>query len=104
MADSKHPAPTATPDEVADRRKVAETEWGTYVALCPIGHNGALAYNAGDPVPVSNVERHGYLEQGLVGKVGNKEAQDVIRGIHEAAGAAPIGALPPVSLGVPVKN
>jgi len=44
-------------------------EYGTYVAVVPIYHDGARAYNAGDPVPVSNVKRHGYLAQGLVCEV-----------------------------------
>lgn len=33
------------------------TEWGTYVAVGPIDINGVRAFNAGDPVPVSHVER-----------------------------------------------
>ncbi len=37
-----------------------------YVAVVPIVHNGVRAYNVGYPVPVSNVEKYGYLEQGLV--------------------------------------
>lgn len=43
-----------------------EVEYGTYVATQPIVINGVRAYNAGNPVPVSNVDQYGYLEQGLV--------------------------------------
>lgn len=49
-------------------------EYGAYVALQPIDHDGVRAYNTGDPVPVSNVELHGYLEAGKVAKVGTKKA------------------------------
>jgi hypothetical protein len=35
-------------------------EYGTYIANRPIDVNGARAYNVGDPVPVSNVQQHGY--------------------------------------------
>lgn len=41
-----------------------------YVAVVPIVHNGVRAYNVGYPVPVSNVEKYGYLEQGLVRAIG----------------------------------
>ncbi len=44
-------------------------EYGIYVAAQTIYYNGVRAYNAGDAVPVSNVEQHGYLERGLVRRV-----------------------------------
>lgn len=44
-------------------------EYGTYRAKVDITYEGARAYNAGDPVPVSNVEAHGYLTDGLVEEV-----------------------------------
>lgn len=47
-------------DAVAEDLEAQQTEYGTYVANRPIDVNGARAYNVGDPVPVSNVERHGY--------------------------------------------
>ena len=37
-------------------------EWGAYVATSVIHINGARAFNVGDPVPASHVER------GVVGK------------------------------------
>jgi hypothetical protein len=39
---------------------INEIEWGTYVAWEDIYHNGVPAYLAGQPVPISNVERWGY--------------------------------------------
>lgn len=35
-------------------------EYGTFAAAEQIGVGGRIAYREGDPVPVSNVERHGY--------------------------------------------
>jgi hypothetical protein len=110
MTDAK-PAqgtPLATADEVKVRAAEQKKEWGTYVAIGPIHHNGVLAYTAGDPVPVSNVELHGYDNDGLVAKVDTKAGQDVIRELHEnggvLSGAVSPPALPPVSMGVPVKD
>lgn len=45
-------------------------EYGTYIAVHPILHFGARAYNVGNPVPKANVEQYGYLAQGLVSEVG----------------------------------
>jgi hypothetical protein len=47
-------------------------EYSTYVATQDIHVGNALAYRAGDPVPVSNVEKHGYDKQGLVAKTSSK--------------------------------
>lgn len=44
-------------------------EYGTYRATRDIRVGTALAYKAGEPVPVSNVEKHGYLDAGLVSRV-----------------------------------
>lgn len=44
-------------------------EYATYVAATQIFVGTALAYNEGDPVPVSNVNLHGYEAAGLVRKV-----------------------------------
>ncbi|MCA1570789.1 MAG: hypothetical protein LC798_10830 [Chloroflexi bacterium] len=53
-------------------QRIAEqqVEYSQYVAAQPIDHNGARAYNVGDPVPASNVQRFGYEGSGLVLKVG----------------------------------
>lgn len=58
------------PTPVEDFAAAQAAEYGTYVALAPIRHDGVLAYGVGDAVPVSNVEAYGYLEAGLVAPVG----------------------------------
>jgi hypothetical protein len=107
MPDKSAPAPAAVPlataEETEARVKEQAAEWGTWVAVAPIDHNGVRAYNPGDPVPSSNVERHGYDKAGSVKKIASKEAQDFVRGLHEAAQQQSVAAtLPSVSLGVPV--
>lgn len=41
----------------AQYREALGAEWGTYVATVPIDIDGVRAFNVGDPVPVSHVER-----------------------------------------------
>ena len=41
-----------------DERKARESEYGTYTASEAIHIDGALAFNAGDPVPVSHVQKY----------------------------------------------
>ena len=65
------------PDTVDDLAKAQEAEYGTWVALQPIEHNGVRAYQTGDPVPVSNVAIYGYDKDGLVAKTSTKAAQAV---------------------------
>lgn len=62
--------------EVEDLRKAQQKEYGTYVAVEPIDYEGVRAYNVGDPVPVSNVEKHGYLESNSVKKVEAEPAKE----------------------------
>jgi hypothetical protein len=57
-----------------DYRKTLRDEYGEFVALQQIYFDGALAYNVGDPVPKSNVEAHGYLDDGLVARTTTKAA------------------------------
>jgi len=99
--------PFATQEEKAAFVEEQVQEYGTYVAIVPILAGGVPAYNPGDPVPVSNVERHGYEKDGLVAKVGSKAAQDMVRAIHEstqAAGQQYQGPVQPVTLGVSLKD
>lgn len=58
-------------------RAEQEKEYGQYVAKDDIYVGTALAYRAGDPVPASNVEAHGYDKNGLVAKTGTKAAAAV---------------------------
>ena len=96
--------PTATAAEVATHRDSQQKEYGAYVALSPISYNGSLAYLAGDPVPASNVEAHGYLTDGLVAKQESKQAQELVAGIHAKTTATTVAEVPaPVSLNAPVK-
>ena len=53
---------------VEDFAAAQAAEYATFVASEPILVDGVRAYNPGDPVPVSNVEKHGYLQLGVVRK------------------------------------
>lgn len=70
MADK---APMTVDEYVAAQQK----EYGTYVAVNPIDHLGARAFNPGDPVPVSHVER-GVVSLDDVAKVTTKAAAAVL--------------------------
>jgi hypothetical protein len=59
------------PSPVEDFAAAQAAEYAAFVAVETILVDGARAYNVGDPVPVSNVELHGYLEAGLVRKAGD---------------------------------
>jgi hypothetical protein len=50
------------PTTIDEYKAAQAAEWGKYVAAEPIDIDGARAFNAGDPVPASHVER------GVVGK------------------------------------
>lgn len=56
--------PDLTPDE--EYRKAQEAEYGTYVAAHPIDIRGARAFNTGDPVPKSHVDRGVVSEDDVV--------------------------------------
>ncbi len=51
-------------------RQAQAEEYGTWVAAQDIWEGTALAYRTGNPVPRSNVERHGYDQRGLVVRQG----------------------------------
>ena len=46
-----------TPVTAEELREAQRKEYSTYVATEPIDINGVRAFNVGDPVPVSHVER-----------------------------------------------
>jgi hypothetical protein len=104
MPDKNAAAPVATPEEVAKLAEEQTTEYGTYFAVAPIAFNGAPAYNAGDPVPVSNVKKYGYDTDGLVEKAGSAAGNKVAAALAEQATASPNAVVAPqVSLNIPVK-
>jgi hypothetical protein len=43
--------------DLDDYKAAVDAEWGVYVAAEAIDLGGARAFNEGDPVPVSHVER-----------------------------------------------
>jgi hypothetical protein len=69
-------------------REAQVKEYGQYVALGPIDHDGARAYNAGDPVPTSNVDRWDYHGRGLVAKRGTKDANAAVEQANQPPGLA----------------
>lgn len=105
MPDQTPPPVVATAEETTAFRSEQEKEWNTWVAVAPISFNGTPAYNAGDPVPASNVARYGYEADGLVAKVSTKAGAEVIKRLHEVATAEPTPvAGTPVSLNVTVPS
>mgnify|MGYP001025037014 CR=1 FL=1 len=84
MADSKPEVAEQTSPitaELADHIEAQRKEYGMYVAARQIHVGTALAYNPGDAVPISNAERLGYVEEGLVVKVGTKEHRDLLQSL-----------------------
>ena len=60
--------PFTADQELQDYLAAQIKEYSTYVATADIYVGNALAYRAGDPVPIGNVELHGYDKDGLVAK------------------------------------
>lgn len=67
------PEPSTDADLAAEQAR----EYGTYVALRAINIRGARAFNVGDPVPVSHVER-GIVSGEDVAKRGTKAGQSAV--------------------------
>ena len=67
--------PFTADQEFQDYLAAQAKEYGTYIATADIYVGNALAYRAGDPVPVSNVEKHGYDKDGLVAKTSSSKAK-----------------------------
>jgi hypothetical protein len=64
--------PFAADQELQDYIAAQTKEYSTWVATQDIHVGNALAYRTGDPVPISNVEKHGYDKQGVVAKTSSK--------------------------------
>jgi hypothetical protein len=56
-----------------DRREAQRKEYGRYVAAESISIDGALAFRAGDPVPVSHVESGVVDKSQVVGASSKKQ-------------------------------
>lgn len=63
-----------TPDDI---RKAAQADYGTYVAKDTVIIDGVRAFNQGDPVPASHVER-GVVSHDDVVKVSTKAGQALV--------------------------
>lgn len=61
-----------------------DAEYGVYVAVEPIDIGGARAFNAGDSVPTSHIER-GVVSDGQVAKITTKAGR-VAAGLDESKG------------------
>lgn len=61
--------------EAAALRKAQEAEYSAYVATEQIFIGGALAFNVGDPVPKSHVDR-GVVDKEQVAKPSTKAGQE----------------------------
>lgn len=59
-------SPFDSDQELAEYSAAQVQEWSKWEARDVIEVNGARAYNPGDPVPTSNVERHDYAKAGKV--------------------------------------
>lgn len=64
------------PTTVEELRKAQAAEYGTYVATGPIDIGGTRAFNLGDPVPVSHIER-GVVAADQVVKTTTKAGQAI---------------------------
>lgn len=64
------------PTAADDFQAAQEKEWGQYVAVEAIAIDGVRAFNPGDPVPVSHVER-GVVDKSQVARRDTKAAQAV---------------------------
>ena len=67
--------------ELQDQIELQRKEYGLYVANQQIHVGTALAYNPGDAVPIDNAERLGYVEAGVVVKVGTKAHKDLMESL-----------------------
>lgn len=67
----------AAPAEVEALMQAQAKEYGTYVAVQPIDIGGARAFNVGDAVPMSHVER-GVVPSEAVAKSTTKAGQAAI--------------------------
>jgi len=77
VAEATSPITAELSDFIARQRE----EYGKYVANQQIFAGNALAYNAGDAIPIENCERLQYVEHGLAVKVGSKEHKELLESL-----------------------
>lgn len=65
---------TPTPEPAEARQQAIEAEYGMYVAAVAIDFGGARAFNVGDPVPKSHVDR-GVVTHDQVAKANTKAGE-----------------------------
>ena len=58
-------------------------EYSTFRAKVDIPYGGVVAYRKGQAVPVSNVEKYGYHEQGLVKQLRGEERTQARQTVSE---------------------
>lgn len=69
---------TQADPQFAEFAKAQHDEYNTWVAVDAINIGTARAFNAGDPVPSSTVERLGLEAAGLVAKRSTKAGKEVV--------------------------
>jgi hypothetical protein len=78
-------APVAPQPKTAEEAiAAADKEYGAWVATQQIYVGTALAYNEGDPVPASNVARHGYDKAGLAARRSTNEGKAALQRVRES--------------------
>ena len=75
----------SAPTTADDLRQQLAAEYGTYVATQPIDIKGARAFNVGDPVPVSHIER-GVVDESAVAKTTTKAGREAAGTTDESKG------------------
>jgi hypothetical protein len=66
-----------SPTTAVQFREELGKEYGQYVAVVPIDLNGARAFNIGDPVPASHVERQ-VVDTDQVSRLASKAGQAAV--------------------------
>lgn len=69
---------TQADPQFAEFAKAQHDEYNTWVATGPIDFGTARAFNTGDAVPASTVERLGLADAGLVAKRSTKAGKEIV--------------------------
>lgn len=74
--------PTSGPQSAVDLIAAQREEYETYIAVTEINIGTARAFNTGDPVPASTVDRLNLLDLGLVAKRDSDDAVAILEQAH----------------------